>query len=174
RPSRASEVGVIPVLAEITSEINNAVGRPPTRSSVRTKFQVVALLVREERARVKADADLTEAKRNQELKRLDGVATMLAKIAARDTSLLELLAEDARVSDAARAFKATVLRDAGLEPPEEPEPAAPAAPPPGTENRVVPQSVISRQLANPFLAPDFEAAAERSAVKARRLAGWEL
>jgi SNF2 family DNA or RNA helicase len=34
--------------------------------------------------------------------------------------------------------------------------------------------VISRQLANPFLAPDFAAAAERQAPRARRLAGWEL
>jgi SNF2 family DNA or RNA helicase len=34
--------------------------------------------------------------------------------------------------------------------------------------------VISRRLANPFLAPDFEAAAERVAAKPRRLAGWEL
>jgi len=40
---------------------------------------------------------------------------------------------------------------------------------------VVPQSVISRQLANPFLAPDFAAAAARpSAAPARRLATWEL
>jgi SNF2 family DNA or RNA helicase len=38
---------------------------------------------------------------------------------------------------------------------------------------VVPQSVISRQLANPFLAPDFSAAPQRPA-RARRLAGWEL
>ena len=41
------------------------------------------------------------------------------------------------------------------------------------ERRVVPQSVISRQLANPFLAPDF-AAAEQSKPRARRLANWEL
>jgi SNF2 family DNA or RNA helicase len=33
--------------------------------------------------------------------------------------------------------------------------------------------VISRQLANPFLPPDYEAARERSA-RPRRLAGWEL
>ena len=45
---------------------------------------------------------------------------------------------------------------------------------PGAESPVVPRSVVSRQLANPFLAPDFEAAAERIATRARRLAGWEL
>ncbi len=141
---------------------------------MRTKFQVIALLVREERARVKADPALTESRRAEQLKRLDGVATILAKTAARDTSLLQLLAEDARVSDAARALKATMMRAGGLEPPEEPAPAPPATPAPGAEKQVVPQSVISRQLANPFLAPDFEAAAERTATRARRLAGWEL
>src|SRR4029453_13059356 len=41
------------------------------------------------------------------------------------------------------------------------------------ERRVVPQSVISRQLANPFLAPDFSAAAE-TASRSLRLSGWEL
>ena len=174
RAPRPSEQGIIPVLAGVAREVDNAMRKPPPRPGVRTKFQVVALLVREERARVMADRALTESRRGEELKRLDGVATMLARIAARDTSLLALLAEDARVSDGARAFKAIVMRAGGLEPPEEPEPAAPAAPAPGVENRVVPQSVIARQLANPFLAPDFEAGAERMAARARRLAGWEL
>ncbi|MFD2795878.1 DEAD/DEAH box helicase [Promicromonospora vindobonensis] len=174
RSPRPTEQGIIPVLAEVAREVDGAVRRPPTSQAVRTKFQVVALLMREERARVRADDTLSPSRRTQQLKRLDEVATLLAKIAARDTSLLELLAEDARVSDAARAFKATMMRAGGLEPPEEPPPAPPAAPPPGAEKRVVPRSVISRQLANPFLAPDFEAAAERLAPRARRLAGWEL
>ena len=159
RTTRPAEQGIIPVLAGIARDLDGAVRRAPTRPAVRTQFQVVALLVREERARVKADGALTAAKREQELKRLDGVATLLARIAARDTSLLALLGEDARVSDAARAYKATVMRAAGLEPPDEPEPPAPVAPTPGADKRVVPQSVISRRLANPFLAPDYEAAA---------------
>jgi len=162
------------VLAEIAQEIDSAVRRPPMRPAIRTKFQVVALLVREERARVLADGGSTEALRAKKLKRLDGVATILAKAAARDTSLLQLLAEDARVSDSARAFKATVMRAGGLEPPEEPAPVAPVAAAPGTKNQVAPPSVISRQLSNPFLAPDFEATAARTAQRARRLAGWEL
>ncbi|AEG45258.1 DEAD/DEAH box helicase [Isoptericola variabilis] len=174
RTTRPAEKGIIPVLAEVAREVDGAVRRPPTRPALRTKFQVVALLVREERARVKADGTLTAAKRDQELKRLDGVATVLAKVAARDTSLLQLLSEDAQLSDAARAYKASVMRAGGLEPPEEPEPPAPAAPSPTAQRRVVPQSVISRRLANPFLAPDFEAAAERMAARPRRLAGWEL
>jgi len=177
RTARPSEQGLIPVLAGVVREIEGAVQRPPVRPAVRTKFQVVALLVREERARAMADPELTQAKRTELLKRLDGVATQLARIAARDTSLLALLADEARVSDAARAYRATVLRAAGRDVPAEPEPEeepAPAAPAPGADKQVVPQSVISRRLANPFLAPDFEAAAERAAAKPRRLAGWEL
>ncbi|WP_448059193.1 DEAD/DEAH box helicase [Cellulomonas hominis] len=177
RAPRPSEQGIIPVLAEAAHEVDSAIQRPPTRPGVRTKFQVVALLVREERARVRADATLTESKRTQQLRRLDGVATLLAKIAARDTSLLGLLGDDAQVSDAARALKASMMRAGGLEPPEEPAvaaPVAPATPMFSARSQVVPRSVISRQMANPFLAPDFEAAAARRASKAHRLAGWEL
>ncbi|GCE75672.1 DEAD/DEAH box helicase [Cellulomonas biazotea] len=173
RTGRPSEQGIIPVLAAVARDVDDAVRRPPSTAAVRTKFQVVALLVREERARVMADTGLSAAKRTEELKRLDGVATLLARIAARDTSLLTLLAEDARVSDAARAYKATIMRKGGLEPPEEPEPAPPTTPPPA-KNQVVPRSVISRQMANPFLAPDYEAAAARASARAGRLAGWEL
>ncbi|WP_052105225.1 DEAD/DEAH box helicase, partial [Cellulomonas bogoriensis] len=174
RGSGPTEKGLIPVLAGAARDVDNAVRRPPTKPLVRTKFQVVALLVREERARLMADATSSESRRNRDLKRLDDVATLLAKIAARDTSLLALLADDARVSDAARSLKATMMRAAGLEAPEEPPPAEPAPPAPGADKQVVPRSVISRQLANPFLAPDFEAAAERAAARPRRLAGWEL
>jgi SNF2 family DNA or RNA helicase len=167
---------MIPVLAEVAREVERIVQRPPTRPAMRTKFQVVALLVREERARVMADGTLSAARRAEQLKRLDGLATQLARTAARDTSLLALLAEDARVSDAARAYKAELMRAGGLEPAEEPEPepTAPVLPVAATASQVVPQSVRSRQLANPFLAPDYEAAAERTAARARRLAGWEL
>ena len=178
RPPRPDQDGIIPVLAQVAREVDNAVRRPPTRPAVRTKFQVVALLVREEKARVMADESLTAAKREQQLKRLDGVATLLARIAARDTSLLALLAEDARVSDAARDYKESLMRAGGIEPPDEPPApeatAEAAAPAPSTENRVIPRSVMQRRLANPFLEPDFAAAAARIAARPRRLAGWEL
>ena len=86
---------------------------------MRTKFQVVALLVREERARVRADETSSDGRRAEQLKRLDGIAMILAKTAARDASLLALLAEDAVVSDAARSLKRDMLRAAGIEPPPE-------------------------------------------------------
>ncbi len=148
--------GIIPVLARAVREVETAVQRGRVDGSTRTKFQVVALLVREERQRLKADTELTESQRGEELKRLDGIATILAKTAARDTSMLVLLAEDATMSDAARELKNEMLRAAGveLEPEPEPEPEPDPLGVPATQ-RVVPVSVRQRQLANPFLVPDF-------------------
>jgi superfamily II DNA or RNA helicase len=141
--------------------------------AVRTKFQAVAMLLRDERARVRA-ADASDSHRAQQLKRLDGIATILATTAVRDAGLLALLAEDSDVSDAARSLKREMQRDLGVEPaPEEAAPTETATAPAGPERQVVPQSVISRQLANPFLAPDFSAAPQRAA-QPRRLASWEL
>ena len=166
--------GIIPVLARVVREVEAAVERGSAAPTVRTKFQVVALLVRDERARVKADENCSDAHRAGQLKRLDGIATILAKTAARNTSLFALLAEDAVVSDQAKALKRDLLKAAGIEaPPEEVAPAEPSAGPASAERRVIPQSVVSRQLANPFLAPDF-ALAEQSKVRSHRLAGWEL
>ena len=71
--------GIIPVLARAVREIETAVQRGPVASSVRTKFQVVALLVRDERAQVKADTPAPRPTGPSRLKRLDGVATILAK-----------------------------------------------------------------------------------------------
>ncbi|MBB3678626.1 DEAD/DEAH box helicase [Modestobacter versicolor] len=164
----------ISVLARTVREVEAAAQRGPVTPSARTKFQVVALLLREEHARVRADASSSETHRTEQLKRLDGIATILAKTAVRDPALLALLAEDAVVSDAARALKQDMLRAVGNEaPPEEVAPVQPAAAPAAPEHRVVPQSVVSRQLANPFLAPDFSAA-RPSTARPRRLAGWEL
>src|SRR5690606_39248760 len=157
RTRHSDEDGIMPVLARVSREVEAAVQRRRVRPSVRTKFQVAGLLMREERARVKADTSLAESRRAEELKRLDGIATILAKTAARDTSLLGLLDEQATVTDAARALKEEMLREAGMEvPAEEPE-EEPAEASAARQQQVVPPSVASRQLANPFLAPDFSA-----------------
>jgi len=140
---------------------------------VRDRFQAVALLVREQAVRVRADSSRTQIGRDVQLKRLDGIATILAKTAVRDPKLLALLREDAVVSHAVKSLKRDMLKRAGIEPaPEEPAPAEPAPGSAGIERRVVPQSVATRQLATPFLAPDFSSV--RPAVRPRRLAGWEL
>jgi hypothetical protein len=175
RPVRgAAGGGIIPVLARTVREVEKAAQRGTLKPLVRTKFQVVALLVRQERARVRADQTISESRRGDVLKRLDGIALILAQTAARDTSLLALLGEDAVVTDAARSLTRDLLLDAGVEPP--PEPVAPPEPTvasPSVERRVVPQAIVSRQLANPFLAPDFSAVRQNPAP-AHRLAAWEL
>jgi SNF2-related domain/Helicase conserved C-terminal domain len=160
------------MLARTVSELQAAVERHRVTPALRTKFQVVALVVRDEHARVQGDQTLSQTRRAGQLKRLDGIATLLAKTAVRDPTLLALLADEAVVSDAARSLKREMLREVGIEPAiEETVAAEPAAAVP--ERRAVPQSVISRQLANPFLAPDFSSA-RPSTLGPRRLAGWEL
>jgi hypothetical protein len=136
------------------------------------RFQAVALLVRELRDQVKA-ASLSDAQRNTQLTRIDGIATVLARTAARDTSLLGLLSEDAALLGGASSVMRELRVAAGMQPPPEPLAPPPDATPPKTERRVVPQSVISRQLANPFLAPDFSAA-RPAKPQPRLLASWEL
>jgi hypothetical protein len=165
---------VVSVLARTVREVEAAAQRGRVTPAVRTTFHAVALLLRDERARVRADADVSDSRRAEQLKRLDGLATILATAAVQDAGLLALLAEDAVVPDAARSLKREMLRDLGIEPaPDEIAQEQTAPPPAGTERRVVPQSVISRQLANPFLAPDFSAVPQRT-PRPRRLAGWEL
>jgi hypothetical protein len=165
--------GILPVLAKTVRQVEAAAQRGKVRPGARTAYQVVALLVREERARAKADTTMRESERAAVLTRLDGIATILAKTAVRDTSLLSLLADDAVVSSAAVSLKNDMLRAAGREPEpvEEPEPelAPDAAPAP---RRVVPQTVVAHQLANPFLAPDYTAVPTRPTTN--RLGGWEL
>jgi hypothetical protein len=171
---RVSQRGdAISMLSRTARELEAAVQRGRVTPAVRTKFQAVAMLLRDERARVRA-ADGSDSRRTEQLKRLDGIATILATTAVRDAKLLALLAEDAGVSDAARSLKREMARDLGIEtgPEEIAPPEAPAAPA-RTEPRVVPQSVISRQLANPFLAPDMSAVPQRTS-RPRRLDSWEM
>ena len=164
---------VVPVLTRTAREVEAAARRGRVTPAVRTKFEAAALLLRDERARVRA-AGGSDSHRAEQLKRLDSVATVLATTAVQDPGLLELLAEDSGASDAAWSLKGEMLRDFGIEPAAEQIAPAPTATASGASERgVVPQSVVSRQLANPFLAPDFSAVAQR-ASRPRRLAGWEL
>ena len=165
--------GIVPVLARAVRELESAVQRGPLAPGQRVRFQVVALLVREHRTDVRASTELTDAQKADELKRLDGIATILAKTATRDPSLFALLSEESVVTDSARDLRLEMLRKAGVEvAAEEPKPDDESGP--GVvERRVIPQSVAQHQLANPFLVPDFEIGRERRRVHGR-LSTWEL
>lgn len=177
---RDDEAPVIPILARKVREVEAKAQRGKLGPTNRVKFQVIAFLVREERARVKADAELTDAARGELLKRLDGVATILAKTAARDTSLIQLLEVDQATSPVAKRMRRDWLLESGAElPPDEliitdaaptADPVVPAA---LAERQVVPPQVEARREAHPFLAPDLTPRPPKDAPR-RRLDGWEL
>ena len=158
------------MLAKAVREVETGVQRG---RSERTRFQVVALLVRQERARLKEDPGLSDAARAAELKRLDGIATILAQTAAREPSLFTLLAEDAPQTEATHRLMRELQVAAGLDvEPEEQGPVRQMTTTISTERQVVPPSVARAQLITPFMAPDFSAAPPR--LPSRRLASWEL
>src|SRR4051794_5575019 len=164
--------GIMPVLAKAVREVERAVQQRQLDGRQRSRFQAIALLARAERARIRVDETLTEARRDTELKRLDGVATILAQLAAAEPSLFVLLDENAEVGETTRSIQREMQRAAGLEPVEEAPAPTPADAVDGRpERKVIPRSVVAAQLANPFLTPDFSKAAPK--VQGR-LAGWEL
>jgi SNF2-related domain/Helicase conserved C-terminal domain len=161
---------VLSVCASAVRDVAAALRRGRSSATTRATFHAVALLLRDERGRVLAGGIGRPTRRPEQLKRLDGIATLLAKTAVRDAALLALLDEDAVVSDEARLVKRDMLRRAGIETVAE---QAPLVERPAATPGVVPRSVVSRQLANPFLAPDFSAA-RPSAARSARLVSWEL
>jgi len=179
--ARNDESPIIPILARKVREVEAKAQRGKLGPTNRVKFQVIAFLVREERARVKADSGLSDATRTELLKRLDGVATILAKTAARDTSLIQLLEVDQATSPVAKRMRRDWLLESGAElPPDEliitdvpvvaPAPVVPAA---LAERQVTPPQIESRRESNPFLAPDLSLRAPKETPR-RRLDGWEL
>ncbi|MGA1837862.1 DEAD/DEAH box helicase [Herbiconiux sp. 11R-BC] len=175
RTRTADNTGLIPILARKVREVEAAAQRGKVAPANRTKFLVVALLMREERAGIKSDATLSDSERAEQLKRLDGIASILARTAARDTSLIALLENDAALSPAAKKLRREYLEDAGYDVPDDepdaPLPTATVVPPELAERQVVPTSVKSRQLANPFMAPDLTPAKPHGVG---RLSNWEM
>lgn len=177
---RDDEAPIIPILARKVREVEAKAQRGRLGPTNRVKFQVIAFLVREERARVKADAEITDAARVELLKRLDGVATILAKTAARDTSLIQLLEVDQATSPVAKRMRRDWLLESGAElAPDEliitdvapvQVPVVPAA---LAERQVVPPQIDARRESNPFLAPDMTLRVAKETPR-RRLDGWEL
>ena len=177
---KLDEAPLIPILARKVREIEAKAQRGKLGPTNRVKFQVIAFLVREERARVKTDAAFSDSARAEQLKRLDGVATILAKTAARDTSLIQLLEADQATSPVAKRMRRDWLLESGAElAPEEliitdvARPVqAPVVPAALAERQVTPPAVEARQLASPFLAPDLTPRV--NTTPRRRLDGWEL
>ncbi|MGA1563775.1 MAG: SNF2-related protein, partial [Pontimonas sp.] len=176
RKKPIDDEGIIPILARAVREVESAAGRGKVTAGNRVKFQVAALLVREERARAKEDTSLSAAERQETLKRLDGLASIMAKTAAKDTSLIQLLAPEAKVSEAAKKLRRDFLVASGQE-------LAPddliivdevAQVSPEVAKQVVPASVRQAQLANPFMAPDFAAYQKPQGSVEGRLLNWEL
>jgi hypothetical protein len=164
--------GFVPVLTQAARDVELAVQRGRIRASTRGTFQALALLVREERTRIQSAA-VSEARRNEQLKRLDGIATILARTAARDGSLLTLLSDEGGMLPETSSVLRSLRHAAGIEAPPEAPPTAPTeSAEPKVERRAVPQSVVSRQLANPFLEPDFSIA--RPPRRQGMLSSWEL
>jgi hypothetical protein len=176
RKKPLDDEGIIPILARAVREVESAAGRGKVAGINRTKFQVAALLIRDERARARDDTALTPAEKQEILKRLDGLAAIMAKTAARDTTLIALLAPDANVSDLAKKMRRDFLVASGaqLAPDEliivEDKPAVSVE----AAKQVVPASVRQAQLANPFMAPDFAAYQKSSGSVEGRLLNWEL
>jgi hypothetical protein len=162
--------GILPVLARAVREVETGVQRGQVQSA---RFQAIALLARDERARVKTGTHLDDTRREAQLRRLDGIATILAQIAAREPALFALLGEDAEVGDAARRLKREMQVAGGLEPDPEERRDPPDTTTARRQQPAVPRSVMAAQLANPFLAPDFSGV-EQKGRQERRLGGWEL
>src|SRR5664279_1918215 len=175
RRQHQDEAGVIPVLARTVRAIENSAERGKVNPANRTRFRVVAVLVREERARIKGDKDLSDAERTKELTRLDGIATIMAKTAARDTTLIQLLTDSAPLTPAAQEMRRAMLMEAGGDLTPDDLIVVTEAPlkPVIEERQVVPQSVKQFQMSNPFLAPDFSAS-NATVSHGNRLANWEL
>ena len=171
RPQRRgqNEEGIIPVLAMAVREVERAVERSQITSGQRSRYQAVALLARQERTRIRGDKELTDTQRDAQLKRLDGIAAILAQTAAREPSFMHLLEDDAEIGSGTRLLLREMQEAAGFEPlPEEVAPAASASAHP--DRTVVPRSVAAAQLANPFQVPEY---VEAPRVQGR-LDGWEL
>lgn len=184
RTRHANNDGLIPVLARKVREVEaKAADGKKLGPTNRTKFQVIAFLMREERARAKSDPELSDAARAEQLKRLDGIATILAKTAARDTSLIALLESESPPTATAQTMRRDWLLESGTElSPDDliitvERPVAKqdsVITPELAEKQVIPQSVRARQLSNPFLAPDFSKVTAAQSAPRRRLDSWEL
>ena len=172
---RRQDQGPIAVLAQAAAAVDVAVQRKRVTPTTRANFQAIGVLIRELRAQAKTEK-MPEVARAAMLKRLDGLAAALARTSAREPSLFTLLTADELLPGTAAALREMRGKAGmgGVEV-EEPEQPVEAVVPVREERQVVPRSVISRQLANPFLAPDYSnAPSVQRRTGPRLLVDWEL
>jgi len=173
---RTDAAPLIPLLARRVREVEARASRGKLGPTNRTRFQVIAMLVRDERSRIRHEESLSGGARTELLKRLDGIATILARTATRDTSVLNLLDPEAEPSRAAQEMRNEWLESVGIELTEEqrriknvlPKRVISAS---IAEKQVVPASVTQRRREVAFQPPVF---AHNSANGSGPLAGWEL
>lgn len=163
--------GLLPVLAQAVRSVENDAKRGRLTMTSKATFQAVAALTRQERMRIKTDPSLNDAKRGEQIKRLEGIATILATTAAIEPSLFDLLVDNAEILPETREVTREMQQRAGLDVEEE-KPVADAGTPDIRDRRVVPRAVITRQLSNPFMPPSFDDLPPRP--QTRRLESWEL
>jgi SNF2-related domain/Helicase conserved C-terminal domain len=170
---RPQDQGPIAVLAQAAARVDAEVQRRRVTPTTRATFQAIGMLIRELRTQAKTER-MPEVQRAATLKRFDGLAAALARTSAKEPSLFTLLTDDIDLLPGTNTALRELRQKAGLEVTEV-EPAPPVETPFKREERhVVPQSVIARQLANPFLAPDYSAASASPRQRPRLLADWEL
>lgn len=175
KPKYVDNEGLIPNLAKAVREVEKAAQRGKVPTNLRHKFLVAALLMREEHARVLAE-DLPEAERKETLRRLDGIAGILAQTVALDTSLMKLLDTDQPLPPAAQQIKRDILMKAGAElDPDDLIVVTPeVVPDPELEKQVTPQSVVQKSMLNPFLAPEVKTQPSPPVKQIKTLSNWEL
>lgn len=167
---------LIPLLARRVREVEARASRGKLGPTNRTRFQVIAMLVRDERTRVQKEPDLSNSARGELLKRLDGIATILARTATRDTSVLTLLDPEATPTRAAQEMRNEWLESVGIQPTEDqlrivdvmPKRVISAS---NAEKQVTPAGVEQRLREVSFQAPVFRRSASNGSGV---LTGWEL
>ena len=169
---RLQDQGPIAVLAQAAARVDAEVQRRRVTPTTRATFQAIGILIRELRTQAKAER-MPEVQRAATLKRFDGLAAALARTSAKEPSLFTLLTDDIDLLPGTNTVLRELRQKAGLETIEVEAPTPMETPFKREERQVVPQSVIARQLANPFLAPDYSAAAAPR-QRPRLLADWEL
>lgn len=172
-PEKGGQAELIPILAKAVREVEASTHRGKVTPAVRSKFHAIALLVREVGKDLLGEGTARQDGQRSELhKRLEGIATILARAAGRDTSLIQLVDKAAVPSDATKLLRRKMLEQAGLRAAVEPQLQEQVVPQKLAAKQVVPAGIESRIACTPFLQPSSARSSEFAPVM--RLANWDL